>query len=66
MPIMELDIRPYANEPVAQGAIDFLEGQLVHYKRKAAKQPTFKPFLDELVKTIAELRQEMAMQKNIV
>ena len=66
MPITELDIRPYVGEPVTQGTIDFLEGQLAHYKRKAAKQPTFKPFLDELVKTIAELRQEMAVQKNIV
>jgi hypothetical protein len=55
---MQIDIAPYAKEPISQGVIDFWTGQLEYYKEKASKQPEFKPFLYELVKDIEDMRRE--------
>jgi len=56
--VTQIDIEPYAKEPVSQGALDFCMEQLNHYREKAAKQPEFKPFLHKLVKDIEVMRRE--------
>jgi hypothetical protein len=58
MPIMQIDIAPYAEEPISQGVIDFWTEQLDYYKEKVLKQPEFKPFLHELVRDIEDMRRE--------
>jgi len=58
MQVTQIDITPYTKEPVSQGALDFCMEQLEHYKRKASKQPEFKPFLHDLVRDIEDMRRE--------
>jgi len=58
MPVMQIDIAPYAKEPISQGVLDFWTEQLEYYKEKASKQPDFKPFLHELVRDIEDMRRE--------
>ncbi|GHV76480.1 hypothetical protein AGMMS49942_13010 [Spirochaetia bacterium] len=58
MPVTQIDIAPYAQEPISQGVIEFWTEQLEFYKTKALKQPEFKPYLYELVKDIEDMRRE--------
>jgi len=58
MPITQIDIVPYAKEPISQGVLDFWTEQLEYYKEKASTQPDFKPFLHELVRDIEDMRRE--------
>ena len=59
VPIATLSITPYTKGSVSQGALDFLEKQLGCYKTKASKQPEFKPFLDDLLIDMENIRLEM-------
>jgi hypothetical protein len=58
MTITQIDIAPYANEPISEGVINFWMEQLEFYKVKASQQPEFKPYLNEIVKDIEDMRRE--------
>jgi hypothetical protein len=58
MPVIEIDITPYAGKPVSQGVIDFFTEQLEACKIKASKQSEFEPRYYRMVEMVNRLKKE--------
>jgi len=65
MPIVELDLTPFIDEPVKEGYIDFLMTQLDAYQKKAVKRPEFNYYVQEIKNEIELIQKEINKQLKI-